>query len=401
MTSAMPVARHRIHETKRTLLGLLGGRWPGREIGAAEWREMAAMVAPHRLEPVLHWRAEGSGWALPEDLAAAWAAAHRRAALAALVQQAALGLAIERLGAAQIPAVALKGVRLAWRDYPAPGLRPMRDLDLLVSPDMALDAFAILAEAGFAPETRDPAVLAEALAISHELPHQHHAKFGVTIELHHRLTDPPGSRGYRIPQLDAAAVFARAEPLELGGGRVACPAADDLLAHLVVHALYGHRLDCGPLALADIHFLAADPALDAARFRAQAEAGGWTRGADLLLALTARWFGALPLQFAAPPDAVIEAAEEALLPDPAGRRQAELFAELGAARRPGALAGALARRFVPARRVVADEGAGRGGGLFWPRWAARRIGAAVAGLASSRARREAGRAAAVLRWLEP
>ena len=388
-------------EAKRAALGILGGRRMERQVSTAEWGEIAAMAAAHRLEPLLHWRAQAGGWALPEHLAAAWATAHRSAALAALAQQAALRLAVERLTAAGIATVALKGVRLAWRDYPAPALRPMRDLDLLVSPHQALDGFAILAQAGFAPEPHDAAVLVEALASGHELPHQHHAALRVTIELHHRLTDPPGSRSYRVPQFDAAAVHARAEPLELGGARLACPAADDLLAHLVVHALYAHRLDCGPLVLADIHFLAADPTLDAARFRAQAEAGGWARGADLLLALTARWFGAVPLPFTTPPEAVLAAAEEALLADPAGRRQAELFAELSAARSPGALAGALARRFAPDRRVVTAEGAGQRTWQFWPRWAARRIGSAAASLAGSRTRREARQAAAVLRWLEP
>jgi len=118
----------------------------------------------------------------------------------------------------------------------------------------------------------------------------------------------------------------------------------------------------------------------------------------LLLALTARWFGATPLSYTDPPEA---AAEEALLPDPQGRRQAELFAELAAARTPGRFARALTRRFAPARRVVAGEGGGRSRWRFWPRWAARRIGAAAASLGDSRSRREARQAAAVLRWLEP
>ncbi|MCA1662354.1 MAG: nucleotidyltransferase family protein [Novosphingobium sp.] len=141
---------------KRALLALLGGRWPEGGVSDAQWDAIAAMAAAHRLEPLLHWRAQQSQCALPAEIAAAWDGAHRGAALAALAQQAALRLAVERLGAAGVAAVALKGVRLAWRDYPAPGLRPMRDLDLLVPAARALDAAAVLAEAGFEPETSTP-----------------------------------------------------------------------------------------------------------------------------------------------------------------------------------------------------------------------------------------------------
>ncbi|HUQ14236.1 MAG TPA: nucleotidyltransferase family protein [Novosphingobium sp.] len=383
---------------KRALLAMLGGSPPEAD---ADWPTVAAMAAAHRLEPLLAWRMEGPGWAVPADIAGRWRAAHRAAAISALAQAAALRLAAERLDAAGIDFVALKGPRLAWCDYPAPALRPMRDLDLLVPEREALPAAGVLGEAGFAMADADAASIAEALREDKHLPPLWHDRLGAAVELHHRLTDLPARRGYRVPQLDPVAMIARSETLELGGARVRCPAPADLLAHLMVHALYGHRLDCGPLVLADIHFLLAAETIDWPAFRGAARAGGWERGAALMLALTARYFGPQPGGWPAPPEPILAAAENALLADPATRDHAETLADLLAARGPAAFARALRRRATPDAQVVAGEGGGRPGWRFWPLWAARRLARLVSRLSNRRAMSEARGAARVIRWLKP
>ena len=247
---------------RQVLLGMLAGVWPQDAISSGDWPRIAAMARDQRLEPLLAWQAERGSWTLPDPLAQAWRTARRDATYATLSQQAALRLALARLNEAGIAAVALKGVALAWRHYPEAALRPMRDIDLLVAHDRAIEASQVLAAAGFVPETDDPATLRQALADDHQLPCQYHPGLGVTIELHHRLGDPPQRRGYRVPQIDPAAVMARAVVIECGGAMIPCPAPQDLAAHMIVHALYGHRLDCGPLVLADLHFLAASGAID-------------------------------------------------------------------------------------------------------------------------------------------
>ena len=381
---------------KRLLLALLGGRWPASGIEESQWPTIAEMAAAHRLQPLLAWRIEREGWAVPDTVAGPWRAARRNAAIAALAQQAALRLALDRLAASGIDAVALKGVALAWRHYPEPALRPMRDLDLLVPEARAREAAATLAGAGFIPEAAEPASLAD----EHQLPTQHHQNLGVTIEVHHRLGDPPHRRGYRVPHLAAEALLLRAGTVDCGGAAVRCPDPQDLAAHLIVHALYGHRLDCGPLVLADLHFLGATGAVDWERLRAHAEAQGWLRGADLLLALTARWLGPLPVAFVAPPESVLSAAEEALLPDRAARDHALALADLAAARSPGAFARSLARRLAPDAHVVADEAGGAPAWAFWPVWAFRRIARLHHDLADRRVAGEARAAAQVIRWLQ-
>ena len=381
-----------------TLLALLGGDWPADGVPAQAWPTIATMAAAQRLEPLLAWHAERGGWPVPSQVAAAWNQARRAAALGVLSQQAALRLALARLGDAGIAAVALKGVALAWRHYPEAALRPMRDIDLLVAEDRAIEASQVLAAAGFVPETDDPATLRQALADDHQLPAQYHPGLGVTIELHHRLGDPPQRRGYRVPQLDPAGVMARAVALECGGAMIPCPAPQDLAAHLIVHALYGHRLDCGPLVLADLHFLAADHAVDWAALRDQAVRDGWARGHDLLLALVERSFGSLPTALEnRPPTAVLDAAEAALMLDPEARGQAEALSDLTAAQSGPALRRALLRRLAPDRQVVAQEGGGRSALAFWPIWAVRRVARAIRRRGNGP---DARAAAEVMRWIQ-
>ena len=380
------------------LLALLGGAWPPSGVEAPYWPEIAAMAAAHRLEPLLSWQAERGDWPVPAAIAASWRDARRAAALAALAKQSALRLALAELAAADIAVVALKGVALAWRHYPEAALRPMRDLDLLVPEARAIEAFTLLSASGFLPDAADPATLRQALADDHQLPAQYHPGLGVTIELHHRLSDPPQRRGYRVPQLDPVGVLARAITVDCGGTVVPCPAPQDLAAHLIVHAIYGHRLDCGPLVLADIYFLAADRAVDWSALRAEAVRNGWARGLDLLLALVQRRFGPLPVALGdVPPAAVLDAAEAALLLDPMARGQAEALSDFSAAQSAFALARGLVRRLVPDAQVVAREGGGRARWLFWPVWLLRRLARSVRhrGHVS-----EVRAAARVIRWIE-
>jgi len=305
--------------------------------------------------------------------------------------------ALEEAG---IAFVALKGPRLAWRCYPEAGLRPMRDLDLLVATHQVVEAARLLSHAGFVTDANE-VVTAHALEADKALPEMRHSELGVMVELHHRLSDPPGSHGYHVPQLDPAKVLHWRQVVALSGLAVPCPTPTDLLAHLMVHALYGHRLDCGPLVLADIHFLLRSEAVDAVLFERMADEGGWLRGASLLLALTERYFGPQPLTLGeTPPEAVLSAAEEMLLQDLDKRDHTTALADLFAARSPAAMAASLKRRLLPDAHVLQEEGQGQPLWRFWPGWAARRGVRLARRLLDRRAGRDAGHTVALLRWLQ-
>jgi hypothetical protein len=389
-------------QIKRTVLAMLGGKAPSVWPDAAGWAAIDTMAEQHRLQPLLLHRARAAGsWPVPAELLADWEAAHRAAAFSSLRHKAALADLAAVLDAAAIPFLALKGARLAWRDYPAPGLRPLRDIDLLVAEADVDRAYAALEAAGLVPaDGEDAAAHAEALLHDKHLPPLWHARREVLVELHHRLTDPPARHGYHMPQIDPAKVMARSEADAAG---IRFPAADDMLGHLIIHALYNHRLDCGPLVLADLHYLLASDAVDAGRFWDEAAQEGWSRGAILLLALTERYFGPhgfpLPANARTPPPAVLAAAEEALLQNFETREHAEAVADILAARSTGALLSTLFGRLRPSHRALAHDAAeGNGGGWFG--WLGRRLGRLRARLFNARANREARQAAAMLRWIQ-
>lgn len=384
---------------KQTVLALLGGRWPDGGVPERSLSLVAEMARHHRLGAMLAWQAERKGWTLPKPLNAEWQAVRRGAGMAALAQQAALRLAMQALDQAGIACVALKGVALAWRSYPEAGLRPMRDIDLLVPQHRILEAARVLECAGFRPDANDAATLDVALAVDHQLPAQHHAGLGVTVELHHRLTDPPGRHGYRIPQLKAEEVWERAQALDCGGVIVPCPAPEDLAAHLIVHATYGHRLDCGPLVLADLHFMIEAGTCDWDAVRAAAGKDGWSPAMDLLSALTDRWFGtAMPCSNGVTPS-VLDQAETALLADPAARGAMAAAAEFSGFGGQVPYA-SIVRRLRPDPEIVAREGRGLPKWAFWPLWAIRRGVRALARAANPRLRDEARAAREVTNWLE-
>jgi hypothetical protein len=61
--------------------------------------------------------------------------------------------AVRSLSAAGIPTILLKGAPMSLLDYRDLGVRPMMDVDLLVHPQQAEQAFATLQQAGWTPET--------------------------------------------------------------------------------------------------------------------------------------------------------------------------------------------------------------------------------------------------------
>ena len=111
-------------------------------------------------------------------------------------------------------------------------------------------------------------------------------------------------------------------------------------------------------------------------------------------------YSGLPAEFAEPPAATLAAAEAALLADPAGRAQAELAADLAAARSFRAFAAVVRRRLAPDPQVVAREGAGVPRWRFAPGWALRRLARLGGRRFDAATLDEARQAAAVIRWVQ-
>lgn len=338
------------------------------------------MAAEHRLAPLLHAE-RGSDPAIPEWLRADWAEAHRHAALTALAQRRDLLLVHGLLAQRGIAHAALKGACLAWHHYSDPALRPNRDLDLLVDPDRAEEAWQALREAGFAQ--MHPGTKPEADTAVKHLPGLA-APGGTLVELHLHCWELPAQVGHPMPPRQDAEILASAAPR--GDDPVPVPAPEHLLAHHVVHAAYSNWLDSGPLALVDLAQLVGRETFDWPMTWHRAEAEGWARGLALLLALADRWRapGILQASFCriALEDEVLQAAPGLLL-QPLGKRSGAAFLAGG---KKGS--GTLADRYRRAR----DEG------LL--RWLGSRITRTAGDLADAGTRNRANAMKRLGKWLD-
>lgn len=253
---------------------------------AEDWHEFSRLAAMHRLEPMLQDRLVRSGLAdsLPVVLRERLQAAHRRHTLRNLNIQRELVTVTRLLAEAGIAAMALKGAYLARFAYPEAGLRPMRDLDLLLRPAQAVAAFELLRRQGYEPTFGGvpEAYFADRI----HLPPLR-GPGGIAIELHHRLTPPDiGSDAFE------ESLWTRSVEKELGGRHILFPCTEDLLLHLCIHATLDHKLDLGPLALVDVALAIETGPTDWPDFLERVAAGGWRRCVLPVLYLAHRHLGA-------------------------------------------------------------------------------------------------------------
>jgi hypothetical protein len=382
----------------RLLLALVGTRdeAPLEKLGARDWQALDSLAAAHRLHGILHARHRDNK-AIPAPLRAGWQAAHRGNAMIALVQRAELGETARLLQTAGIDPLVLKGGWLAWNAYPEPAQRPLRDIDLLLPQSRFIDGWNLLCAAGYRPAGAPDLPLAQLLEVD-KSPPPLIAPRGTPIELHLHAWFPEGRLEYFSPPPDDAGLFARASRGEDG---VLRPSAEDMLGHLVIHALYSHRLDCGPLLLSDVDFLLASGAFDWDAFWSRATAAGWAQGARLVLDLVDRYRVTARIDWTkapVPPTSpeLLATAQELLLQDLDTRSSAS-FAASG-------LSGGLANLWPRiTRRISAGDGlvhrrdsAAEGGYL---KWAADRLGRTIADLLHADVRRQSRQLARLNRWL--
>lgn len=364
------------------LVELLYSRWGEGPLPA--WPEIESIAGQHRLRPLLHDRAAAGGWDIPADLRGKWAAAHTRSGHRALRQRAELARLARRLGEAGIAAWVLKGGALVWRGWFDPALRPMRDLDLLLSPEDAAAAQALLRAGGYG-ETPGTSVDAK------HLPGLLARGSGVLVELHTRLIDTPGPAwtAREAAWREAALREACAASPQTGG--LAALSDTDTLLHVILHAVLDHQFNTGPLLLFDLSMLVRHGEIDWVRFWHSAALWGGERAAQLALrlaeaaipGLAVDWFGHFPDNL---DDETLAAAAALLLVD------TERRSELGLAGRivrlePGARAGQV---WAALRRGASAGGMAK----LW-----RSAAGAAAVLAKPADRRHVGGSLAVARWL--
>jgi hypothetical protein len=397
---------------KSLLLAMLGETEPVdldlmAQLGEAEWSKIGVMSRQHRLGPMLDYRLKTRGkyWPVPDKICQAWQGSYRRAALRALASRRVLHNVAALLDAAAIPHAVLKGLWLAWHVYDHPALRPVRDIDIIVAKEHALAAYRILSRAGFSPRNPHGPAPDLALASGKHLPGLLSLDPKISIEIHHRLFTPSACRA--LPVLDTPGLMARRMWADGEGRRMACLSPTDALLHLIIHAAYEHCFCNGPLVLTDIAFLLRGAAIDWPLFWADAQAGGWTNGCCLVLALVEQYYATPTIPWPdgnAPPSAsVMKLATLMMLQDDDQRGDVDLLSQFGVARSPWAKLGLAAKRAIPARHTLATFAArppqSRWLWLAYPNWLVSRGKILAGNLATPGLREEVVRARDIKQWL--
>jgi Uncharacterised nucleotidyltransferase len=255
----------------------------------AEWQAMCVITKQHRIGPMLHHKVEllGLASAVPSDVCEQWAGAYRKAAFRYLSFRKTLARLNKILGTAQIPFAALKGAWLSQYAYDNPVRRPLRDIDILVEPQVALMVYALLEKNGFVRRHDFPMPLDGALDYAKHLPPMRCAETGICLEVHTRLMDAPPRPTATESLDDVAWLLARREYRD----GVPYLSPTDTLLHLIVHAAYDHQFNNGPLTFNDIALLLERATVHWPTFWAMARAGNWVRGCIMILELASFYHG--------------------------------------------------------------------------------------------------------------
>lgn len=211
--------------------GLLNGErvdWP-RQL---DWPAILEASGHHCVTAALVWCLRGET-GVPDAVAA-----RLRRVLAANTARNALILReleciLSALEARGIAPLLLKGAaHLVGGLYPAPGVRFLTDIDLLLPSDRLWDAAVAVQRIGFVAPPRHAIVELE----HHHLPRMRHGISGVAVELHRRVFDPDAA------VIPLAAFWDTARPAPFRGRNVLLPGPTAAAAQNIAHAQISHDL---------------------------------------------------------------------------------------------------------------------------------------------------------------
>jgi len=211
-----------------------------------DWDLLVRDAEWHGLDALLLERARDHAVELPSEAATRLRSRAMQHAHAASVRAAAVTGVLDAFDAARIPVLLLKGAALAHLVYPAPRLRPMRDVDLLVAPQDADRAWTLVRERGFSLFGLHPG------AGHHHLHALAAAIDGVTITIEiHTTPLAPAPLVAPLPYADAVS---RARSFSYDGREARTLAPEDMLWHVYAHAFVVDSLhsDARLIALADL-----------------------------------------------------------------------------------------------------------------------------------------------------
>ncbi|MBN1148031.1 MAG: nucleotidyltransferase family protein [Anaerolineales bacterium] len=198
------------------------------------WQRLPIDAEKHGLGPLVYTHLKASDALAPEETWRELKGLYLRHRHANAVRGRVLGEILRAFQEQEIEALALKGIGLAHLVYPEPGLRSMRDMDLLVKRSELRSAQAVLVELGFSPDSRAEAITP---AHHHHIPGMTRASEGmaISVELHHDIF--PETRYYQSRTFKD--LTGDALPFQVDGVTAFTLGYEDMLWHVYRHA-------CGP-----------------------------------------------------------------------------------------------------------------------------------------------------------
>ena len=113
------------------------------------WDDVLVQAETHVLTSLLYTHLQAAEISIPTAIKKQLQARAMQHSHANRVRGRVLAEILDAFQVAGIPILVLKGAALAYLVYPEPGLRPMRDVDVLVSPAQVRQAQTLLGELGF------------------------------------------------------------------------------------------------------------------------------------------------------------------------------------------------------------------------------------------------------------
>ncbi len=204
-------------------------------LSLSEWEKLTVLAKQHHLLPLLKYRlaAENLEHLIPETILEQMNSVLLQTTMRNLSLLAEFRQLVNEFGENAIEVIALKGIYLAATVYPQIGLRHMRDIDLLVSPQDMLEAVRIMQSLGYKPE-REITELDLSFKYAHHLPLFTKNK-KLRVEIHARLTISSDQHGEK-----SQLWWKGRQTVQIAGVTAEVLAPLDLILHLCIHISYHH-----------------------------------------------------------------------------------------------------------------------------------------------------------------
>jgi hypothetical protein len=280
------------------------------EFSDATWDVIFQCATQHRILPLMAWQVNKLPQvAIPEQRIQALHTASRQSTLRQLAIARECVLIHQALESAGIPHLFLKGAFLSQACYPSPGLRPMRDIDVLVPKERGTETWKLLKDIGGDLDQYAHLGADEDYNLKH-FPPLKSPSGACTVEIHRTVVPSIGNTVQFSRFLDR--FWQRRSSYRIAGLDLPCPCLEDMLIHVVIHGVLDHWLNIGPLFVADLRFLVYGEHIDwdlVYREVCQLDIG---RAMSLSLCLSGLEPEALKIGFHPPPPKTLESSKALL-----------------------------------------------------------------------------------------